>query len=258
MKKPIILFLLSSFLLQSCVNKTEKKPMETQQTTKVVEKDSIENDVYTEMNDEPDEDDFVYPKTGNKASDFIPKMTIQDYEIQYKAKGDLNGDNLDDIVVVLRNKEIKVGLRPMLILLQNTDKTYRLDKVSNVTMPAEYSENDFKNYDKEDIRIEDEVLKIELFGTGGPIGNTFSHFRYIGKDLVLSYIETYNVGAGSWQQLYYNLETGELTQEVTNTMKEDMPTTAKTFKLKKEKHFFEDTSPDDVIREAYRKIDSQW
>ena len=76
--------------------------------------------------------------------------------------------------------------------------------------------------------------------------------------MILTYIETYNVGAGSWQQLYYNIEKGELTQVITNTMEESMPTKEKTFKLTKEKYKIESASPDDIIIEAYKKINSEW
>ena len=40
-------------------------------------------------------------------------------------------------------------------------------------------------------------------------------------------------------------------------MKEEMPSEEKTFKLKKEKHEFENASPDNVITEAYKKTDHE-
>ncbi|MCH5597477.1 hypothetical protein [Niabella ginsengisoli] len=66
------------------------------------------------------------------------------------------------------------------------------------------------------------------------------------------------MGAGSHQGLNYDLEKGELTEEIVHTMEEDMPSETKTFKLKKEKHLFEDASPDDIISEAYKQTDSEW
>ena len=200
------------------------------------------------------EAELVYPKTGNKPSDFIPTNI---FEIQYEVKGDLNQDGLPDIVIVLKNKESNIADRPTLILLQNNDKTYRLDKVSNFVMPAEYNNHDFKIYDTEDIGIDNGTLTIQLYGIG-PSGNLFSTFKYFGNDLVLAYIETYNMGAGSHQSLYYDLEQGELTQEITNTMEEDMPSREKTFKLKKEKYLFETASPDNIISKAYQQIDTDW
>lgn len=261
--KNIIILIAFLFSIQSCGDKMQNTTIQTPgaDTTNQSLSDTqstIDTSTYTEMNDEPDEDDFIYPQKGSKASDFLPENTLQEYEIQYEASGDLNNDDLADIVVILKNMEIKTALRPMLVLLQNKDKTYRLDKVSNLVIPAEYTENDFQMYSSENLKIEKGTILINLYGSGGPVGNTFSHFRYFGNDLVLTYIETYNIGAGSWQSLYYDLEKGELTEEITNTMKEEMPSESKTFQLKKEIHLFEKTSPDQVIMEAYKKIESNW
>lgn len=255
MKKLITLIFATASLFQSCGNDRLKKAKESvQQTTEVAEKDSIEE--FHEEFDYAEEDElYAYPKTGNKAEDFLPKIGI--YEIQYEVKGDLNQDGLPDIVIVLKNKESNIADRPTLILLQNNDKTYRLDKVSNFVMPAEYNNHDFKIYDTEDIGIDNGTLTIQLYGIG-PSGNLFSTFKYFGNDLVLAYIETYNMGAGSHQSLYYDLEQGELTQEITNTMEEDMPSREKTFKLKKEKYLFETASPDNIISKAYQQIDTDW
>ncbi|NRS90334.1 hypothetical protein HNQ02_003274 [Flavobacterium sp. 7E] len=246
------------FILQSCENKKQKNIMESNSSTV----DAV-NKIDTLQNDQPEikeiyyeEQEIVYPKTGNKASDFLPKSGV--YKIQYEAKGDLNNDGKDDIAIVLAHKEIKTLERPMLVLLQNDDKSFRLDKVSTLVMPVEYSGDDYKMYTEQDVNIENGILKIQLYGSGGPVGNIFSHFEYSGNDLVLTYIETYNSGAGSWQDLHFDLKKGLLTQEVTSTMTEDMPSESKTFKLEKEKHLFEDTSPDDVIMEVYKKTDISW
>ncbi|WP_333852701.1 hypothetical protein [Epilithonimonas sp.] len=99
-------------------------------------------------------------------------------------------------------------------------------------------------------------MTIQLYGIG-PSGNLFSDFKYIGNDLFLTHIETYNMGAGSHQSLDYDVIKGELSQEVTNTMKEEMPSEEKTFHLKPQKIKFEDASPDDVIGEAYKVIDAE-
>jgi hypothetical protein len=158
---------------------------------------------------------------------------------------------------VIKEKNNKTSDRPMLILLQNKDKSYRLDKVSNFVMPAEYNDSDYKIYDTEEVTIENGLLSIRLYGTG-PTGNLFSDFKYFDNDLILTYIETYNVGAGCWEELYYNIEKGELREVITNTMEERMPTKEKTFKLTKEIYKFENASPDAIITEAYKKIDSDW
>lgn len=251
--KNLITLLILAFTLQSCGDKTTREKSKEIKTSKV---DSTKTDEFTEVGDEPEEDIYIYPKTGKKAEDFLPKIGI--YEIQYEGKGDLNNDGLTDLAVVLRVRDNERQARPTLILLQNPDKSYRLDKVSNFAMPIQYAENGFQLYLSEEISIENGILKIKSFGTGGPSGNLFSTFKYFGNDLVLTYIETYNMGAGSHQSLDYDLEKGELTEEITNTMKEDMPSESKTFKLKKEKHKFENASPGNIIIEAYEKIDSEW
>lgn len=255
--KKLLLLIILAFALQSCENKKQKANAAESSTRKTVLNDSIiETKNQTEdFENNHQEPEIVFPKTGNKVADFLPSLNT--YEVQYEAKGDINKDGLDDIAVVLVHKEVKKAERPMLILLQNKDKSYRLDKVSNFAMPIEYTDSDYKIYDTEDISIEDGLIKIQLYGIG-PSGNVFSDFKYFDNDLILTYIETYNVGAGSWQQLYYNLEKGELTQVITNTMEESMPTKEKTFKLPKVKYKFENASPDDIIIEAYKKIDSEW
>lgn len=247
------IILIITFL--SCENKSQKE-----NTTETITTDSVNNNSHIETENEsdeiesnPQEVEIVYPKTGNKAIDFLPKLNI--YEIQYEAKGNLNNDSLEDIVVVLKHKESNTAVRPMLILLQNKDKSYRLDKISNFAMPIEYNDSDYKIYDTEDINIENGKLSIQLYGSG-PSGNIYSEFKYVENDLILTNIETYNVGAGSWQQLYYDLEKGELIQVISNTMEENIPTKEKTFKLTKEIYKFESTSPNNIIKEAYVKIDS--
>ena len=76
--------------------------------------------------------------------------------------------------------------------------------------------------------------------------------------MVLIYIETYNVGAGSWQNLYYDLQKGELIEEITNTMSEDMTTKDKTFKVNKEHHLFENAVPNDIIFNTLNSNESNW
>lgn len=188
-------------------------------------------------------------KTGKKLSDLVP----EGYEIQYDAEGDLNQDGLDDAALVVRKKEDTLDGRKILILLRNPDQTYRLDKVSETALPDEYNEAGYKMYNPEDIAINKGELSINLYDIG-PNGNQFSKFKYLNGDLILSYIETYNMGAGSHSALYYEPMKGKLTHETINTMEEEMPSQSKTISLKKERYLFEKTSPDDAIHKAYDAI----
>ncbi|MCR4030093.1 MULTISPECIES: hypothetical protein [Flavobacterium] len=235
----IIIALLFIFAFQSC-NKIEKNS-----NTKNVEVvDSLPNhnfetaDEAYEEND-PEEPEVTYPKTGNKLTDFLPKLDI--YAIQYEAEGDLNNDGLADAVIVLKHKESNTLKRPTLVLLRNEDKSYRLDKVSEIVMPVEYNEYDFKLYDTEDVIIENGELHISLYGMG-PSGTFISAFKYIKNDFVLYNMETYFSGAGGRSGLFYDFEKGEITETETNTMKEDEPTTSQTTKAKLKSYLFEDTS----------------
>ncbi|MFP3598796.1 hypothetical protein [Chryseobacterium sp. SIMBA_029] len=191
-----------------------------------------------------------FPATGKKASDFISGS----YEIQYEAEGDLNQDGLPDLALVVRKKADTLAGRTVLVILKNPGSTYKLDKVSTMVFPDEYNSDGYKMHDPEDISIEKGELSINLYDIG-PNGNLFSTFKYLNNALVLTYIETYNMGAGSHQALYYEPMKGKLVQEVTNTMEEDTPTNSKTFHLKKENYRFESVSPDNIIRKVYSLVD---
>ena len=238
MKKLITLIFATAFLFQSCGNDRLKRAKESvQQTTKVAEKDSIEE--FHEEFDYAEADElYAYPKTGNKAEDFLPKIGI--YEIQYEANGDLNKDGLDDIAIVLVQKEVKTDERPMLILIQNKDKSYRLDKVSNLVMPIEYNEYNSKLFDTEEISIEKGALNIKLYGKD----NSFGTFKYFGNDLLLSYVEVFYRGAGSQQGIKYDFVKGEQTTTEIDLISdvENPKVTESKSSIDKEKHHFENIS----------------
>ncbi|MTH14503.1 hypothetical protein [Flavobacterium sp. LC2016-01] len=239
MKKLIlpIIAISFAFTVQSCLKKETISPKKNVSVIdSLPEHDCAEEEEYEEtVSGEPN--DVTYPETGNKIADFLPKPDV--YEVQYKAEGDLNNDNLPDIAVVLKHKENYTLKRPMLILLQNIDKSYHLDKISNIVIPAEYDENDFKMY-SEKISIEKGELRIYLFG--GPHNAISSTFKYIEKGLVLNTLTAYSGGAGSIVEMSYDFEKSEITTKETNTMEENMPSTSETFPVKKEFHFFEDTA----------------
>ncbi|KEY19933.1 hypothetical protein [Kaistella antarctica] len=250
-KIPSLLFLLL-LVLHSCENKTQKATeskssavqkvgrVETSKidTTSMVAPFEVITD-FVEVENDPYEPEIIYPETGNTAADFLPNLNI--YKIQYQAKGDLNKDGRDDLVVVLVHKESKIADRPMLILLQNKEKSYRLDKISNKVFPVEYNEADYKHFDTEDISVEDGQLYINLYSIG-PSGNIFASFKCRGNDFVLDNLEGNFRGAGGSSIITYNSSTGEISTVDTNTMEEDMPSKSHTSKSKQKRYLFENTS----------------
>lgn len=249
MKYLLTLFTAMILLFECCQTGTDRKPQAPTHDT--VFKESVIDTI----NAVDKAERVVYPKTGDQPEDFLPDTG--DYEIQYESEGDLNDDGLSDIVIVLGNKKVRNADRPMLIVLQNQNKTYRLDKVSNFAMPIAYDEHDIKIYEYEQVRIDSGTLHIRLSGIG-PTGNLSSTFKYVGKDFVLTHIKTYNMGAGSHHSLNYDLNRGTLEEEIVDTMEEDMPSKSKTFTLGKVNYLFENSSPGNIITEAYKKLDSGW
>ncbi|WP_299899811.1 hypothetical protein [uncultured Aquimarina sp.] len=185
---------------------------------------------------------------GNNIENLIP----YGYEIEYKTEGDLNGDNIDDIVTVIRKTENFNGNRIVMVFLKK-ENSYKIDKVSNTVFPNKFfsNESDMETYYQEDINISNKELKIQLYGTG-PVGNNLSTFKYDDKKLILTHIETYNVGAGSHHSLNFDVINSKLIEEVTNTMEEDMPTSTQTFIIPKQEYLFEKCSPEDIISDVYR------
>ena len=244
MKKIILLISLFLLLFYSC--KKERDPI-TDQKENAVEK-VIKADTARQQVSEAQTASFK----SNKPTDLLPAG----YEIQYDAEGDLNLDGLSDRALIIRKKEDTLAARKIMILLKNTDNTYRVDKISDTVLPDEYNEAGYKIHDPEDISIEKGELNINLYDIG-PYGNQFSRFKYLNGDLILTYIETYNMGAGSHSALYYEPAKGKLILETVNTMKEEMPSESKTFHLKKERYLFENVSPGDIVQNVYGSVNAE-
>lgn len=223
-------------------NAVENSKSKNDTINKVAKSSNIENEKITINDDE-------YPKFGSQISTFVNNK----YNLFSKSKGDLNQDGLQDIALILQLKKDSLAAKPLLILLQQKDKSYLLDKISYTVIPKQYTEEGYKIYESQDLEIAKGVLSIENIGTGGSSGNINYNFKYFEKDFLLTYIETYNVGAGAWQSLYYDVLDGKLTEEITNTMKEEMPVEQKTVKVKKQKIHFEKALPVEIIEKVYQK-----
>ncbi|WP_121965674.1 hypothetical protein [Myroides sp. N17-2] len=207
-----------------------------------------------ESEEEPAEEyttiDYTFPKTGKSITDFIPKGTP--FEIQYETKGDLNGDGLNDYVIVLTDKTRLYDEYPMLILLQQTDGTYKLDKVSKVAIPIEFLENRYPYYDSESITIEQGLLKIFLFTMNG--NNNISYtYTYIDNELYLINGGLFMRGAGASASVDIDFIQGKINCVVSNLMVEDAEDKRINISITPSKHTFENTHVEILIHETYKE-----
>lgn len=189
-----------------------------------------------------------FPTTANKVEDLIPK----NYDIDLEADGDLNNDGVVDKVIVLIKTSDTTAFRPTLVLLKN-GSAYSVDAVSYGVFDPKFREDGFKNYDYEEVSIDSGKLVVTKQATG-PAGSIESTFKYIKKDLVLTYITTFNMGAGGQTEQKFDLLKGVYEQTDINTMKEDMPSETTTKKYKIPQALFKDTDPSAIMIEAFRKV----
>ncbi|SHL63576.1 hypothetical protein [Flavobacterium chilense] len=187
----------------------------------------------------------TFPQTGKKAEDFV----IKPYEIQFQAEGFLNDDQLKDIVIVLKNKNDPKDLRPALFLVKQKTGDYILKETSWNALSPEISYDDNKIYDYESVDIDkNKMLHVRLQGIGA-VGTRETVYKYIDNKLVLVGVHTFNAGAGSQISVNYNLISGVADMELTDMIKDSMPSThkIKNFKLKRQQLFVDD-DPDSVLR----------
>ncbi|SEL08286.1 SH3 domain-containing protein [Aquimarina amphilecti] len=180
--------------------------------------------------------------------DFL-NLISSDYEVEYKTEGDLNGDKINDIAIVVKRKVNFNGNRDVIILLKDNNNIYRLDKISKTVFPSKYysdsSESYENSYDIEDITIANNELIIELYGVG-VVGNNVSKFKYFGKKLLLTNIEVSANGAGEHYKSNYNVINGEIITEITNLLNENISTETTTKQIEKKEYKFEDSNPRNI------------
>nr|WP_315423697.1 hypothetical protein [uncultured Pedobacter sp.] len=162
-----------------------------------------------------------FPPSGNSIEDFVPGL----YKIAMDAKGLLNNDELEDVVLVLQNKTDGTDLRPTLVLLKQPEGGYRLYACSWLAIGSAYINGGYQQYDSEDISIDQKRnLIISTYGSG-PVGNRETRYRFIDDELVFTFMETFAAGAGQQTSATYDVLNRKVTVEDINTMKEDMPAT---------------------------------
>ena len=210
----------------------------------VADKQEVKTQTPVESSMEVPQPDF--PQNGNTIEDFVPGS----YKIAMDTKGLLDNDELEDVVLVLQNKTDSTDLRATLILLKQPEGGYRLYAASWQAIGAAYINGDYQQYDSEDIKIDQKRnLIISTFGSG-PVGNRETRYRFIDNELVFTYMETYNVGAGQQTRAEYDVLNKKVTVEDINTMKEDMPSTFSYGKLPQHPFYlFKDIDPTTVFSE---------
>lgn len=235
------LFALTAIIAISACQNEEKKTTTTQTDAVALAPDTANaNDPETPLP--------AFPTTANKVEDLIPK----NYDIDLEADGDLNNDGVADKVIVLIKTTDTTALRPTLVLLKQ-GSAYSVDAVSYGAFDPKFREDGFKNYDYEEVSIDSGKLVVTKQATG-PAGSIESTFKYIKNDLVLTYITTFNMGAGGQTEQKFDLLKGIYEQTDINTMKEDMPSETTTKKYKIPLALFKDTDPSAVMIEAFRKV----
>ena len=192
---------------------------------------------------ESDETEEEFPESGRSIQDFVTTP----YEVVLEAKGLLNEDELEDIALILQEKNDSTALRPTLVLLKQKDGSYKRYATSWYAIGAAYINGDYQHYDEENITIDSiRNLDISTYGSG-PVGNRFLKYRFVNNQLVLASMETYNMGAGGHTGVVYDFLKGFMEVTEVNTMKEDMPSTTTKEKLKKRKpYLFATTDPESI------------
>lgn len=233
----LILFTIVAF--SACRN--EEKPKEKPIDTVVLKPDTVNtNKLETPLPS--------FPNMAYKVEQLVP----QNYEIDLEADGDLNNDGVEDKVIVLIKTTDTTALRPTLVLLKQGD-AYSVNAISYGVFDPKFREDGFKNYDYEEVSIDSGKLVVTKQATG-PAGSIESTFKYIKNDLVLTYITTFNMGAGGQTEQKFDLLKGIYEQTDINTMKEDMPSETTTKKYKIPVALFKDTDPSAIMIEAFRKV----
>lgn len=101
---------------------------------------------------------------------------------------------------------------------------------------------------KEEIIITNAVLHINLYGSGAK-GNIFCSYKYSGKDLLLTGIESYSQGAGGSETIKYLPQEGKIILETINMMEVDTSPIIKTILYGKRRFPIEKTNPETLLKE---------
>lgn len=157
------------------------------------------------------------------------------YVIQYESAGFLNHDRYKDRVLVLKNNSEESNyLSRLTLVLLGSQQGFVLYKQSESIMQPEYTADDFKMFDTEDVNIEKNKIVFDLYAIG-PNGHITYEFAWKDNDLQLQELLAYFMGAGSHTEYEYLPEStmeGSLKETVINTMEESMPSSTNSYHIK--------------------------
>jgi len=190
-------------------------------------------------------------KTGKSVKNFVPFT----YAIDIQAKGDLNFDGLEDIVVILVDETNNNDTpRPVLVLLGQPDGTYIRDKISWTAVEPKYRD-DHLNYETEEISIDSTGVLQHWIWNLGPNINQTCKYKYIENKFCLIYLQSFNAGAGGQTEIFLNLLTSELVITECSTLHEDMPTKTSNDVYKINEISFESVNPAEIVSSIFFKYD---
>jgi hypothetical protein len=221
-KNPIMAAIFLS-LFASCQN---RKPADTSLRKKLAPKPALEKTIDTQKKQESAKDSL-----GPEITSF---MEENNYVIQYQAEGFLNQDTFKDKVLILREDEQSNSLARFTLVLLGKKQGYEVYKESYTVMPAEYTADNYKLFDVEDVQIQNHAIAFD-FSSAGPSGNIAYEFIFQNGELKLHGFTGYFMGAGSHTEYSYKpngAADGVLEQTVINTMQDDMASNAKSYPIK--------------------------
>ncbi len=167
------------------------------------------------------------------SSEITSFMEENNYVVQYQADGFLNNDKFKDKVLILQEDEQYKSLARLTLVLLGKKQGYKLYKESYTVMPAEYTAENYKIFDVEDVQIQNHKIAFDL-SSAGPNGNISYEFIFQNGKLELHEFNGYFMGAGSHTEYVYKSENptnGVLKETVINTLQDDMTSETKSYHI---------------------------
>lgn len=183
------------------------------------------------------------PASGSQPEAFVPAG----YFIQYRADGDINGDRLPDVAMVIRQTDDSATARAVLVLLQEAGGVkYRLADAGWKAIGPQCNQDGYPIRGTEDLSIEDGSLELYQYEPG-PAGNLFSTYHYLDGEVQLVVVEMFAQGAGGASGRKLHLQTGLIEDTEINRMKDPEEATESTETGAPQKILLRDANPDELM-----------